>query len=298
MKTSTYLGVSTEGFHRIAYTEWGQPNPTKPSIFCVHGLLRNRHDFDSLANFFTLQERHIICPDIVGRGDSDWFRDAQHYTFEQYISDLTTLIAKSSATQIDWIGTSLGGLIGIKMAALPNSPIQRLILNDVGPQVPISGLRRLADYADTHLTFPTKEEAKQHYRTIYADFGELSEAQWTTFTEHSISLQPDGSYAAKCDPHVRHNKTHTQFMWELMHHPHKTLEGVWFDVDLWSTWQKVKCPVLVIHGRHSDILLPEYIIKMQTTHPDIEVIEIENAGHAPALLELEHHEKILQWLDR
>ncbi len=297
MKTNTCLGVSTDGFHRVAYTEWGQPNPAKPTVFCVHGLLRNRHDFDPLAHFLTLQERHVICPDIVGRGDSDWFKNPQHYTFEQYISDMAILIAKSSATQIDWIGTSLGGLIGMKMAALPNSPIQRLILNDVGPQVPLSALRRIAGYTDLHIKFSSKEEAIQHFQTIYADFGDLSEEQWATFTEHSIVLQANGNYALKCDPYLTHNKPPTQLMWELIHHPHKTLEGIWFDVDLWSVWQKIKCPALVIHGRHSDILLPQHISKMQQIHPHTDVIEVENAGHAPALLELADHQKISQWLD-
>jgi pimeloyl-ACP methyl ester carboxylesterase len=139
MKTNYFLGVSTDGFHRVAYTEWGQPDTTQPTVFCVHGLLRNRHDFYALANFLSLQERHIFCPDIAGRGDSDWFKNPQHYTFEQYIADMTGLVARSSATQIDWIGTSMGGLIGMMMAALPNSPIRRLVLNDIGPQIPLHG---------------------------------------------------------------------------------------------------------------------------------------------------------------
>lgn len=296
MKTNYFLGVSADGFHRVAYTEWGQPDKTQPTVFCVHGLLRNRHDFDALANFLSRQERHIFCPDIAGRGDSEWFKNPQHYTFEQYIADMTTLIARSSVTQIDWIGTSMGGLIGMMMAALPNSPIRRLVLNDIGPQIPLHGLRRLAKYADTHISFSSKEEAKQYYQTIYADFGDLSESQWIDFTEHSIALQPNGKYTAKCDPNITHNKTHTQFMWELVHHPHKTLEGVLFDIDLWSIWCQIKCPVLLIHGRHSDILLSEHIAKMQEIYPQTDLIEVENAGHAPALLELAEHEKIKNWL--
>jgi pimeloyl-ACP methyl ester carboxylesterase len=296
MKINYFLGASTDGFHRVVYSEWGQPCPTKPTVFCVHGLLRNRHDFDALANFLSLQERHIFCPDVVGRGDSDWFKNPQHYTFEQYIADMTSLIARSSATDIDWIGTSMGGLIGMMMAALPNSPIRRLVLNDVGPQIPIHGLRRLSKYADTQTFFSSKEEAKKYYQTIYAGFGDLSESQWIDFTEHSIKLRSDGKYVAKCDPNISHSKTPSQFLWELVQHPHKTLEGILFDIDLWATWRQIRCPVLVIHGRHSDILLSEHIIKMQEIHPRTDLIEIENAGHAPALLELAEHEKIKNWL--
>ncbi len=297
MKINDFLGASAEGFHRVVYTEWGQPASAKPTVFCVHGLLRNRHDFDALANFLSLQDYHLFCPDIVGRGDSEWFKNPQHYKFEQYIADMTALIARSSATQIDWIGTSMGGLIGIMMAAMPNSPIRRLVLNDVGPQVPLHGLRRLAKYSDTRISFSNKEEAKQYYQKIYADFGNLSEVQWIEFTEHSIKLRDDGKYIAKCDPNIAHNKTPTQFMWELVQHPHKTLEGIFFDIDLWSIWQQVTCPVLIIHGRHSDILLPEHITKMQETHSHTDLLEIEDAGHAPALLELAEHEKIKNWLE-
>ncbi|MGQ3888594.1 alpha/beta fold hydrolase [Legionella sp. CNM-1927-20] len=296
MKTNYFLGTSADGFHRVVYTEWGQPIPAKPTLICVHGLLRNRHDFDALANFLSLQGRHIFCPDIAGRGDSDWFKNPQHYNFEQYIADMTALIARSSATEIDWIGTSMGGLIGMMMAALPNSPIRRLVLNDVGPQVPLHGLRRLSKYADTHTTFSSKEEAKQYYQKIYAGFGDLSESQWIDFTEHSITRRSDGKYIAKCDPNISHNKTPTQFLWELVLHPHKTLEGIFFDIDLWHIWRQVSCPVLIIHGRHSDILLSEHITKMQEIHPHTDLIEIENAGHAPALLELTEHEKIKNWL--
>jgi len=299
MKTNYFLSSSTDGFHRMAYSEWGQPDSIKPIVFCVHGVLRHRFDFDALAGYLSRHDRHVFCPDIVGRGDSDWFENPKHYHFEQYVIDMTVLFARSVATKIDWIGTSMGGLIGMMMAALPNSPISRLILNDVGPQVPLSGLRRIAKYADTHHKFATVAEATQHYKEIYKSFGQLSESQWTTFTEHSITQKPDGTYVAKCDPTIAQvNKTHAQWMWDFMHHPHKSLEGIFFDVDLWSVWKQIKCPVLIIHGRHSDILLPEIIKKMQQTHPNTALIEVDDAGHAPALLEQAQHERIKAWLDK
>ncbi len=296
MNTNSFLGVSSEGFHRVSYNEWGQPNPQHPAIFCVHGFLRNSHDFDALSHFLSLQGRHLFCPDLAGRGNSDWFKNPTHYTFEQYIADLTTLIARSSAKEVDWIGTSLGGLIGMMMAALPNTPITRLVMNDIGPQIPIAALKRIANYTTTSPTFFSKEEAVLYYKKIYADFGDLSESQWEEFTLHSILERPSGAYAPKCDPNILHNKTHAQFLWELMHHPHKALEGIFYDVNLWSIWEQIKCPVLIIHGRHSDFLRLEHIAKMQRTHPNTEVIEVDDAGHAPALLNTKEHEKIAAWL--
>ena len=133
-------------------------------------------------------------------------------------------------------------------------------------------------------------------QTIYADFGHLQAHQWDDFTEYSIRQLPSGNYAPNYDPHISHHKSFPQLLLDLMHHPHKSLEGIVFDIDLWSVWNKIKCPILIIHGHHSDILLREHIIKMRETHPDTTLIEINDAGHAPALLQQEEHEKIACWL--
>jgi pimeloyl-ACP methyl ester carboxylesterase len=183
------------------------------------------------------------------------------------------------------------------MAALPNTPIRRLILNDVGPQVPLHGLRRLSKYTHTTRQFNNKDEAIEYYKTIYEGFGPLTESEWMELTDNSIQLQSSGIYTQKCDPDITHNKTHSQFVWDFMHHPHKTLEGLLFDVDLWSIWEQVQCPVLIVHGQHSDILLPEHITKMQKIHPKTDLIEITEAGHAPALLKASEHEQINLWLN-
>lgn len=296
MKHNYVLCASQEGFHQIVYSEWGEPNPEYPTVVCVHGLTRNRHDFDALAEFLSNQGRHVFCPDIVGRGDSSWFKNPHHYDFPQYVSDMTTLIARTIAPQIDWIGTSMGGLIGMMLAALPNSPIRCLILNDIGPQVPIHALWRLGKYAEKETTFTSQEQAKEYFKTIYADFGSLSEQQWEKFTEHSIQEKAPGLYVVKLDPNIKDAKSSMQLVKEFFHNPHKALEGILFDIDFWSVWKQVKCPVLVIRGNHSDFLLPEHVRKMQRIHPNVDVIEIEDAGHAPALLEQEHHEKITNWL--
>lgn len=292
----TFLGLSSEGFHNLAYIEWGRHHPERPAVICLHGLLRNSHDFDALARYLDHHGRHVFCPDLPGRGNSDWFHSPSHYTHEQYIADMTSLIARTNTSQIDWIGTSLGGIIGMMLAALPNTPIHRLVLNDIGPQIPLHGLRRLGKYMNDHPEFSSKEEAMDYYKTIYSDFGDLTPAEWEELTTHSIKPLANGKFIAKGDPNLMHHKTKIPFLWELMSHPHKALQGIMYDIDLWSIWQKITCPVLIIHGKHSDLLLEEHIVRMQKSHPMTEVMEIEDAGHAPALLRTIEHEKIAAWL--
>lgn len=296
MKQNFVICGSDEGYHRVAYTEWGKPNSDNSAVVCVHGLTRNSRDFDALAMYLSSQNHHVFCPDVVGRGDSSWLKNSNQYNFKSYIMDMDILIGRTAATQIDWIGTSMGGLIGIMMAALPNTPIRRLILNDIGPQVPIHALWQLAKYVGKDPDFSSKEQAKEYFKTIYAEFGNLTEEQWTLFTEHSIFERAPGIYASKFDPSIHDFKFKLQTVKELLYSPHKALEGILFDIDLWPLWRKIKCPVLIIRGRQSKLLLPEHIKKMQRIHPKVDVYVVEDAGHAPALLETAQHKRIADWL--
>lgn len=296
MNIHSYFGISEEGFHRIAYTEWGEIHSKFPSVICVHGYTRNGRDFDALASYLALKGRHVVCPDVVGRGESSWFKNPHHYNFTQYVMDMNTLIAHTHAYQIDWIGTSMGGIIGMMLAALPNSPIRRLILNDVGPQIPLQALRRLAKFSGNEPDFKSMAEAKEYFKRHYADFGILDEEQWDYFTEHSVKQEAADLYVVKVDPCIKNPKSTFQMVSDFFHHPHRALEGILYDIDLWSIWKKIHCPVLVIHGVRSDLLTPAIIKKMQRMHDLTEVYEVANAGHAPALLELNDHERIERWL--
>jgi len=296
MKKDYFWGLSEEGFHRVAYLEWGKANNTNIPIICVHGLTRNSHDFDELAQFLIYFGCHVFCPDIVGRGDSDWLKSPLHYTYEQYIADMNNMIARAQTNQVDWIGTSMGGLVGMILASLPNSPIHRLILNDIGAQIPAKALARLAKYSGKDPIFENREEAKRYFQRVYADFGQLSDGQWERFTEHSIYEFTPGRFASKLDPGIKIVPAKSKLAWQVLMHPHRALEGTLFDVDLWPIWRKVTCPVLILHGERSDILTTRIIQKMQHIHPYTDVIDIPDAGHAPALLDPIHHEKIYRWL--
>jgi pimeloyl-ACP methyl ester carboxylesterase len=295
MKKDYFFGLSEEGFHKIAFTEWGALSG-RPVVICVHGLTRHSRDFDSLAHYLSIRHNHVFCPDIVGRGDSDWLKNPLHYTYEQYLADMNAMVARTQAREVNWIGTSMGGLIGMMLAALPYSPIKCLILNDVGPHIPVNAIARLAKYAGPDPHFPSLAVAKQFYKNVYADFGDLTEPQWDHFTETSVREITPGQFISKFDQGVKTSHARNNLGWRLLFHPHKALEGTFLDVDLWDIWQKITCPVLVIHGENSDILLPSTIEKMQRLHPNTNVIEIANTGHAPALLELSQHEMIDEWL--
>jgi pimeloyl-ACP methyl ester carboxylesterase len=297
MKRQTLLSVSEEGFHHLAYSEWGDADPDHPTIICVHGYSRNSHDFDTLANYLGNRGRHLFCPDIVGRGDSSWLKNAHHYNFIQYVADMNALIARTGAPQIDWIGTSMGGIIGMMLASLPNTPIQRLILNDVGPQIPVHALRKIAKFSAIGVEFKSIKEAKEYFKKAYAEFGILEEAHWDYLTAHSIEQTRSNAFRLKADPGILHPKTTLQTISEFFHHPHKSLVGILYDVDLWAIWRQIKCPVLIIHGVNSELLTPVIIKHMLRTHQHSEVYEIENAGHAPALLNPWEWEKIDLWLN-
>ncbi len=297
MKKNSVLGLSEEGFHNVVYTEWGIPSEQLPTVICVHGYSRNGRDFDTLAQYLSQQGCHVFCPDVVGRGDSSWLKQAQHYNFNQYMADMNTLIARTGAKSIDWIGTSMGGMIGMMLSAQPNSPIKRLILNDVGPQIPIHALRKLAKYIGNEPEFKSVEEAKQYYKKNYTEFGQLSEEQWDNFTKNSIIQRQPNLFESKSDPAIKSPKSTMQIVMELFHHPHKALEGILYDIDLWPVWEKISCPILVIRGKRSELLTPAIIKKMYRINPKIEVREIEDAGHAPALLNIADHEMIYHWLN-
>ena len=166
--------MSRLSFHRIAYTEWG-PEDARRVVVCVHGLSRQGRDFDRLAAFLAQHDYRIICPDLPGRGRSDWLKDPDEYGLPQYCVDMTVLLASLHAESVDWIGTSLGGLIGMVMAALPGSPIRRLVVNDIGPFLPWSALYRIGTYLRQMPTeFPDFAAANAYYREILSTFGELA----------------------------------------------------------------------------------------------------------------------------
>ena len=281
MKNNHFMSTNSTGFHRVAYTEWGAA-AAPSTILCVHGLTRNGRDFDALAAALAAAAR-VVCPDVVGRGDSGWLTDSAGYAYAQYLDDMTALIARLDTDRVDWIGTSMGGLIGMFMAAKPNTPVRRLILNDVGPFIPKAALQRIADYVGTDRTFADVAEVDAHLRSVHATFGNLSDSQWRHLAEHSVRPVDDGRLALHYDPAIA-DAFRTGPVEEIG------------DLDLWPVWDAITCPVLVLRGAESDLLLAETAAEMATRGPRAEVVEIAGCGHAPMLMDESQIAVIRDWL--
>lgn len=271
------LGVG--GFRKVAYTEWGEGGAGRRTVVCVHGLTRSCRDFDVLAQALSSQYR-VICPDIAGRGKSDWLADAKLYDYATYLADMAALIARLDVEEVDWIGTSMGGLIGMFLAATRHAPIRSLVMNDVGAKLGGTALSRIASYVGHRPVFPDIEAAEAHFRQVHAPFGALTDEQWRHLTETSLRSAP-GGYQFHYDP--------------LIAEGFKNLpQG---DVDLWPAWNGVSCPVLVIRGAQSDLLDAETLAAMQNGRPDsCQAVEIPGCGHAPALMDAQHIKLIQDWL--
>ncbi|MCW5626339.1 MAG: alpha/beta hydrolase, partial [Burkholderiales bacterium] len=227
MRTGVIHCLGPHGFHRTRYTEWGDPaNPHV--VVCVHGLTRNGRDFDALATRLSRKAR-VVCPDIVGRGTSDRLSHPSDYGYPQYLADLTALIARSGADTVDWVGTSMGGLIGMLMAVQPGAPIRRLVMNDVGPFVPQAALEVLATYVGKAPSFDDTAALEQYLRQVFSGFGALTDVQWRHLAEHSARRDDDGRITLAYDPAIG-----------------AALTGPLQDVDLWSLWPALRTPVLVI----------------------------------------------------
>lgn len=279
MRELSYLGLGAKGFHRVAYTQWGDGHNRRVAI-CVHGLSRNGRDFDVLAAALADRWR-VLCPDVVGRGRSDWLKEPSLYGYPQYLSDMTALIARSGADKVDWVGTSMGGLIGMMMAAQPNSPIRRLVLNDVGPFVTKEALERIKGYVGKDPTFATLAGAETYVRTILAPFGRLTDARWRQLAETSVRPLEGGGFGLAYDPGIAY----------------ALQQGELTNVDLWAIWDMIKCPVLVLRGAASDLLLADTADQMQTRGPACKVIEIPGCGHAPSLMEEGQIAMVREFLD-
>lgn len=259
--------ASSRGLHRIAYQEWGDPRNERVLV-CVHGLTRCARDFDALAA--AMQDRYrVVCPDVAGRGGSDWLGDPMLYQLPQYLSDMVTLIAQLDVETVHWVGTSMGGLIGMALAAQANTPIRRFVINDGGPVVSKVSLERIATYVGVAPAFPTLEAAEQYVRAVSATFGPHSDAEWRFLTEVVVRRNDDGSWRMHYDPKL------AEPFRALM--PEK-------DLELWPLWDAVRCPTLVLRGALSDLLTKETCVQMAGRGPKAKVVEIPGVGHAPTLM--------------
>ena len=260
--TSHYLNCAGRELH---YTEWGAQHAE--TVIAWHGLARTGRDMDDIAAHLA-QRYRVICPDTLGRGLSQWSPEPEReYCLAFYERLAVALVDQLGLTQFHWIGTSMGGAIGTRVAARGlHGRVRRLVLNDNGPELAAAAIARIRNYAGNPSSFATVSELEAYFRSVYQPYGWLSDAQWRRLTETSTRRLPDGRVTPHYDPAM---------VMQFTHHADEYLQ--------WDDWERLDIPVLCLRGESSDLLLPDVADKMRSTGPRAVVVEIRDCGHAPAL---------------
>lgn len=270
--------LDSQGLHRMAYWEWGaRDNPRV--VVCVHGLTRQGRDFDTLARALSADHR-VICPDVAGRGQSDWLADPMGYQLPAYVADMVALLARLGAAQVDWVGTSMGGLIGLGLASLRDraggSLVRRLLLNDVGPALGAEAIQRIGGYVGAPQRHASLDAAADYLWSISQGFGPHSREQWLALTGPQFKAVDDeqgNGLVPRCDPRIALPfKAVT---------PELAAAG---EALLWQRYDSLRCPTLVLRGAESDLLSHETAQAMTQRGPKARLVELAGVGHAPTLV--------------
>lgn len=296
--------VSTAGVHRMAYWEWGDPANDRV-LLCVHGLTRTGRDFDDIAKAMSAEYR-VVCPDIVGRGASDFLGNPALYAVPQYVSDIFTLLARVNAKTIDWIGTSMGGIIGMAFASLVKKTdlqlakqetrhesmprdtgfaLNKLVLNDVGPKIELESIKRIGTYVGVPLVFDTFDRAVEHMKKNAASFGPLSDTQWVEFTKSVIKFK-DNAWKSHYDIRIAE-------AFRLQENAEALAAA---EAYLWRAYASIDCPILILRGETSDLLSSESVDQMLEQNKNSRVSVIPEVGHAPTLMPAEQVRTVREFL--
>ena len=266
---------------RVACYEWGDPQ--FPTVLCAHGLTRNGRDFDYLARSLA-RDYHVLCPDMPGRGHSGWLKNTQGYNNPSYVSDIGFMLHSLHINKVHWIGTSMGGIMGMMAVSSMPGVLQSLTHNDIGCLIPAEGLERIRGLADLKVSYPTRKQAEEAYRQRCANFGITNEAHWQHLFAHGLREHAGGVTGFTYDPAI--------FAAGL------SADAEITDIDLWPLWEPIKAiPVLLIRGAESDLLTKQIAAKMQSRHPDLTLHKVANTGHAPTLMENKEIALIHEWLN-
>ena len=275
--------LDTRGLHRMAYWEWGDP-ANRRVLVCVHGLSRQGRDFDTLAADLCGTYR-VVCPDVVGRGQSDWLADPTGYAVPAYVADMVTLLARLDAEVVDWVGTSMGGLIGLGVAALAHSPLRRLVLNDVGPVIEPSSLQRIGSYLGLPVRWRSVDEAADALLAISQGFGPHTREQWLALTRPQLKPDDNGGFKPHYDPAIA---VPFRAITPEMAQAGQAL--------LWQAWDSLRLPVLLLRGAESDLLSPATAQAMTERGPKARLVQFAGVGHAPTLVQAEQRQAVREFL--
>lgn len=260
------------GLHRMAYWEWGDPHNPRVLV-CVHGLSRQGRDFDHLARGLCDHYR-VVCPDVVGRGRSDWLTDPMGYQIPVYVADMVTLLARLNARHVHWVGTSMGGIIGMGLASLHGTPIEKLVLNDVGPAIEPLAVERIGSYLGAPVQFGDLDEAADYMWSISQGFGPHTREQWLALSRPMVRPADDGpGLVMHYDPAIAA--------------PFKGFNAQMAaagEALMWQRYDAIHCPTLLLRGAESDLLTQETATAMTQRGPKARLVELSGVGHAPTLV--------------
>jgi pimeloyl-ACP methyl ester carboxylesterase len=274
--------LDSRGLHRMAYWQWGDAaNPRV--LVCVHGLSRQGRDFDTLARDLAGDYR-VVCPDVVGRGRSDHLADPMGYAIPAYVADMVTLLARLNAETVDWVGTSMGGLIGLGLASLPGTPIRRLVLNDVGPAIQFAALQRIGSYLGLPVHWKTLEEAADALWPISQSFGPHTREEWLALTKPQLIADGTG-FKSHYDPAIA-----VPFRSIT---PEIAAAG---EAMLWQSYDRLALPTLLLRGADSDLLSRDTANAMTQRGPRAELVEFAGVGHAPTLVAADQRQAVREFL--
>lgn len=262
--------MSPAGFHRMAYAEWGAPDNPRV-VVCVHGLTRVGRDFDRLARALAADFR-VVCPDVVGRGRSDWLRDPNCYVVPQYVADMVSLIARLDVEEVDWVGTSMGGLIGIALAGQAEAPVRRMVINDVGPRLDAAAIARIGTYLGVPVSFASVDEAIDYVSVVAAPFGVKKREDWRELVEPAV--RRDGErWVLHYDPRIAV--------------PFRSVtpdSAAAAEASMWALYDRMRCPTLLVRGENSDLLTRDTLAEMKSRGPKPVTAEVAGVGHAPTFM--------------
>jgi pimeloyl-ACP methyl ester carboxylesterase len=284
--------LSNDGFHRISYIDWGDPKSKKVAI-CWHGLTRNSRDFDFLGRHMAAKGWRVVAVDVVGRGDSDWVKTKTQYGYGLYMSDAATVLAHVMATmplgaEIYWIGSSMGGLLGMMLASKPGFPCKKMVINDIGPLVPKAAISRISNYVMLHMNdrYRNLEECKKYFKSVYGErFGPTTDdAFWDHLAVHGFKKDSATNlYRHHYDPDISATFADAKDV---------------KDVELWHAWDAINIPILVLHGESSDVLLPEVAKRMGASkEKDVQVIDIPKTAHLSPIYAVHEIEMVRKFLE-
>lgn len=261
-----YRGLGVSGFHELHATEWG-PRRSRRVVVCAHGYSGNGRDFDDLARDLAAHGARVICPDFPGRGRSAWLPPFG-YHFPQYLADIRSMLAQLDVSEVHWVGTSMGALLGMQLAAQSGTPVRSLVMNDAGAYLPFDALRHIARNLDSRQPFKSLAEVEAHLRHTHREWGEITDAQYKRLTIHGARRAADG-YRLHFDPQLARAVQPPPFA-----------PGLY----LWDAWYRVQCPVLLLRGETSDVFPAHVAQTMLDVKPDARLVEFAGCGHAPSLM--------------